>query len=70
MRDMDNTKIYRQAFVLNRTEVRRRLLQYAADTRSHPFKRVSEMTLECFEARVEAMIRHHVSAHPSKGITL
>lgn len=63
-------KEYRAASVLNRTEVKRRLLQNAKDTRAHPFTRVSKGTFDLFEARVEAMIRGHVSAAPSRGQTL
>lgn len=63
-------KEYRAASVINKTEVKRRLLQYAADTRAHPFRRVSGLTLECLEARVENMIRSIVDAAPSRGQTL
>lgn len=63
-------KEYKRASVLNRTEVKRRLLQYAADTKSHPFKRVSKATLDSFEARLESLIRRHVVDAPSRGTTL
>lgn len=63
-------KEYKRASLLNKTEVKRRLLQYAADTRAHPFRRVSGLTLECLEARVENMIRTVVKEAPSRGVTL
>lgn len=63
-------KVYKLSSVLNRAEVKRRLLQYAKDTRAHPFTRVSEQTLANLEAVVEARIRYHVSSQPSKGKTL
>lgn len=59
-----------QASVINRTEVRRRILQFAKDTRHHPFKRVSAETLQGIEAMVEARIRDLVGRAPSKGATL
>ena len=62
--------ILRQSSVINRAEVKRRLLQFAKDTRAHKFTRVSEATLNDFEAAVEARIRHHVSSLPSKGQTI
>lgn len=60
----------KQKSVINRTEVKRRLLQFAKDTRSHCFTRVSEETLTNIEATVEARIRNHVTALPSKGKTI
>lgn len=62
--------IARQASVINRTEVRRRILQFAADTRHHAFTRVSEETLTQIEAQVEAAIRRLVESAPSRGKTL
>ncbi len=61
---------YRAASAINKTEVKRRLLQYAKDTRAHKFTRVSGLTLENLEARVENMIRGVVDAAPSRGQTL
>jgi hypothetical protein len=56
--------------VINRTEIRRRHLQFAADTRHHKFTRVSKQTLDNIEASVEAMIRENVRIAPSRGQTL
>jgi hypothetical protein len=56
--------------LLNRTEVRRRMLEYAKANRAHQFTRVSKRTIENMEASVEAMIRHNVQSAPSKGMTL
>lgn len=56
--------------VINRAEVRRRHLQFAADTRHHKFTRVSKDTLDNIEASVEAMIRENVRLAPSRGQTL
>lgn len=63
-------KEYRSASPINRTEVKRRLLQCAKDTRAHPFTRVSAETLDTLEATVEAMIRRHVANLPSRGQTM
>lgn len=63
-------KEYRQASPINRAEVKRRLLQCAKDTKAHSFSRVSKATLDLVEARVENMIRQHVAAAPSRGMTL
>ena len=67
---LNNVKEYRAASVLNRTEVKRRLLLFAKDTRAHKFTRVSKDTLDTLESRVENMIRQHVTAAPSRGVTL
>jgi hypothetical protein len=56
--------------VINRAEVRRRHLQFAADTRHHKFTRVSKTTLDNIEAIVESMIRTNVRTAPSRGQTL
>lgn len=66
----DEPKEYRAASVINRTEVKRRLLLFAKDTRAHKFTRVSKDTLDTLESRVENMIRQHVTAAPSRGQTL
>lgn len=63
-------KITRQASVLNKAEVKRRLLQFAKDTRSHKFTRVSAATLDELEGWVETWIRRHVEFLPSKGVTI
>ena len=63
-------KEYKRASVLNKTEVKRRMLQYAKDKRSHRFTRVSADTLINLEARVESMIRALVDSAPSRGKTL
>ena len=67
---MGAEKIKRQASLLNRTEFKRRILQYAKDTRAHPFKRVSNRTVAEHEAMAEARLRHHVQSLPSKGMTI
>jgi hypothetical protein len=62
----------RQASVINRTELKRRIVQYAKDTKYH-FRdgcRVSEQTLNDAEALVESWMRHKVSSMPSKGKTI
>jgi len=67
---METNKISNHNSVINRTELRRRLLAYAAANRAHPFTRVSQETVEEFEAMLEARIRQHVQAMPSRGKTL
>lgn len=64
----------KQSSLINRTEVRRRLIERAKADRyyfqSIDNLRVSELTLECLEARLDAFIRAHVAGLPSKGKTL
>jgi hypothetical protein len=55
---------------INRIQLRKRILAYAAATRAHPFTRVSASTMRQFEAMLEAGIRSHVEAAPSRGKTL
>lgn len=63
-------KEYRAVSLLNKAEVRRRILRLARDTKSHRFTRVSSVTMNELEARLEAAIRSHVQAAPSRGKTL
>jgi hypothetical protein len=62
--------ITKQKSVINRTEIRRRLLQFARDTRHHSFTRVSSDTLNAIEGMVEQAIRLTVQTAPSRGKTL
>jgi hypothetical protein len=66
---MEN-KIANHNPLINRTEVRRRLLQFAKDTRHHLFTRVSDATLGEIEGLVERAIRVTVETAPSRGKTL
>jgi histone H3/H4 len=56
--------------VINRAEVKRRILRYAKDKRYHPFTRVSRDTLDRIAASVQVAIVHLVESAPSKGKTL
>jgi hypothetical protein len=66
-------KVPRVSSLINRAEVRRKLIQQARDTRYY-FQtftpRVSEATLEKLEAIIGAEIRSIVERAPSKGKTL
>ena len=60
----------RGSSVINRAQVRRRLLECAAATRAQRFTRVSEATLDDAEAALESWIRARVHGTPSVGKTL
>ena len=58
------------ATLLNRTEVRRRVLVLCEENRPYnKFGRVSSTYLDWFEGRVMAMLKADVHSHPSTGRT-
>ena len=59
-----------KASPINRSEVKKRLLEQAALTRHHKFSRVSRHTLNVIELRVENIINEVVRSTPSRGMTL
>lgn len=63
-------KITRQIKATSRACVKRIALQYAKDTKYHPFKRVSASFLDDVEACAMSIIRRKVDNCPSKGVTL
>ena len=59
------------ASLLNRTEVKRRMLKRWKELRPyHEMTRVSEDTLNYLEGRLRNVIEAGVSGHPSKGRTI
>jgi hypothetical protein len=60
----------RQSRVINRDYVRRWALDYAKETRSHKFTRVSEYFLNYIERECKNIIMDKVRRIPSKGKTL
>jgi hypothetical protein len=56
--------------VINRAYARKFMLEHAKDNRYHPFKRVSEQTLNDLEEATKRWIRNHVDKAPSRGVTL
>ncbi len=60
----------RKTPLINREQVRRRLLEHAAATRAQKFTRVSEETLLNLNEALRAAIVYHVAHFPSKGETL
>ena len=56
--------------VINKAAAKKFLLQFAEDNKHHKFTRVSEQTLNDFEANAAAWLRRHVASAPSKGQTL
>lgn len=56
--------------LINKAEVKRRLLEVAENTRSKQFTRVSKGTLLGIERKLDDIIRHYVASMPSKGKTL
>jgi len=56
--------------LINRTHLRRFLLDHAARTRSHKFHRVSEETFQVLEAKLRNLAIDTVSRHPSVGKTI
>lgn len=56
--------------LINRTQVRRMMLELSQSTRAGKFTRVSEATLDDAEAALAAWIRSRVHSTPSVGKTL
>lgn len=72
--DQEKEKLTKQSSIINRAELRRKLIQHAQDTRywwkviENP--RVSEATLDQGEAVLSAWVRSWVERLPSKGKTI
>jgi len=66
----NNGENHRQSRVINRNYVRRWALDFAKDSRAHPFSRVSEDFLDAVETATKSFIRHRINTAPSKGVTL
>jgi len=56
--------------LISPTKVKRFLLDYAKDHRSHKFTRVSQEALDRVEAAARSAAKQIVTAAPSKGKTL
>lgn len=56
--------------LVNRTCVRRFLLEYAAQSRAHRFTRVADSALDQIEAAVREQCRSVVRSQPSAGKTI
>jgi hypothetical protein len=56
--------------LINRAAVKKRVLEYAKQTRAHTWTQVSKSSLDRVERATEAAIRAVVNAAPSKGKTL
>ena len=56
--------------LINRAAVKKRILEYAMQTRAHTWTQVSKSSLDRIERSVEYAIRNVVNAAPSKGKTL
>lgn len=56
--------------LVNRTRVRRFLLEYAQRNRAHRFTRVAEPAFDTIEAAVREKCRQIVNSQPSKGKTI
>ena len=56
--------------LINRAAVKKRVLEYAKQTRAHTWTQVSKASLDRVERAAEAAIRAVVNAAPSKGKTL
>jgi hypothetical protein len=54
----------------NKTHIRRIALIYAAGSRAHKFRRVSDDFLAAVEANALNFIKDRIDRHPSKGVTL
>lgn len=66
----EHTQDPRTSSPVNRAAARRFLLEFAAANKHHPFTRVSEATLDNFEAFSVRWLRNHVLSAPSRGQTL
>jgi len=56
--------------LLKKSEIRRRILEIAADTRAHGFTRVSADTYIHVEEAVERVLQSIVARQPSRGKTI
>lgn len=56
--------------LINRSKVKRFVLDFASENRAHKFTRVSQETLDKVEAAARAAARAIVTSAPSKGKTL
>ena len=58
------------AGLLNRSAVRKYVLEYAGETRHQPFSRVSPEVYDAAEERLRSFLRGVVRCHPSNGKTI
>jgi hypothetical protein len=58
------------ASITSPTKVKRYILNYAKDNRSHKFTRVSQEALDRVEAAARSAAKQIVTSAPSKGKTL
>ena len=56
--------------LINKSKVKRYILDYAATNRSHKFTRVSQEAIDSVEAAARAAAKAIVTSAPSKGKTL
>lgn len=56
--------------LINKTNVKRYLIEYAKANRHHEFTQVSAVTLQQAELVLQRWLNMHVLAQPSKGKTL
>lgn len=56
--------------LINRSKVKRYILDYASENRAHKFTRVSQEALDKVEAAARSAARSIVTSAPSKGKTL
>ena len=56
--------------LINKSQVKKFILEYAAANRAHKFSRVSQETLDKVEAATRAACKAIVTSAPSKGKTL
>ena len=56
--------------LINKSKVKKYILDYAANNRAHKFTRVSQETIDRVEAAARATAKAIVLSSPSKGKTL
>ena len=56
--------------LINKSKVKRYILDYAANNRSHKFTRVSQEAIDRVEAAARSAAKAIVTSAPSKGKTL
>lgn len=56
--------------LINKSKVKRFILDFASENRAHKFTRVSQETLDKVEAAARSAARAIVTSAPSKGKTL
>lgn len=56
--------------LINRSKVKRYILDFASDNRAHKFTRVSQEAIDRVEAAARAAAKSIVTSAPSKGKTL